>query len=63
MQNKLTVSKPIEGFNGVWEIAVDNSNGVQNIAKVYGMTENQCKERANLIVDAFNNAGLGPFLP
>ena len=65
MQNKLYVGKPNQPTmdKTKWQVAVDCPDKRETILFVHGDSSKQAQERAQLIVDAFNNAGLGPFLP
>lgn len=65
MQNKILVTpaKLVSMDTTRWECALYCPDKKSILGFIYGDTEHEAKERANLIVDAFNNAGLGPFLP
>lgn len=64
MENKLYVqgAQRVSMDENIYKCAIDCPNLGWRIAEVYGSTEKEAKDRANLIVDAFNNAGISQFL-
>ena len=64
MKNKLYVqgAEQTSMDKTLWECAVDCPDLGWRVAKVYGSTAKEATDRANLIVDAFNNAGISQFL-